>query len=69
MVYVAGVDVGSTQAKAVVLDEDAQIVGEALLDVEMNMGAAAQQVFDKVVANAHLRAEDVAFTVATGYGR
>lgn len=69
MVYVAGVDVGSTQAKAVVLDEDAQIVGEALLDVEMNMGAAAQQVFDKVVANAQLRAEDVAFTVATGYGR
>jgi predicted CoA-substrate-specific enzyme activase len=69
MVYVAGIDVGSTQAKAVVLNDQAQIVGEAILDVEMNMGTAAQQVFDLVVANAGLTADAIAFTVATGYGR
>jgi (R)-2-hydroxyacyl-CoA dehydratese activating ATPase len=69
MRYVAGVDVGSTQAKAVVLDERASIVAEAILDVEMNMGTAAQQVFDKVVTKANLTADDIAFTVATGYGR
>ena len=69
MLYVAGVDVGSTQAKAVILNERAAVVGEALLDVEMNMGTAAQQVFDRVVASAGLAPDDIAFTVATGYGR
>lgn len=69
MLYVVGVDVGSTQAKAVVLDEQAHVAGEAILDVEMNMSTAAQQVFDRVVANANLTADDIAFTVATGYGR
>ncbi|HEX8731609.1 MAG TPA: BadF/BadG/BcrA/BcrD ATPase family protein, partial [Ktedonobacterales bacterium] len=69
MLYVAGVDVGSTQAKAIVLDERARVVGEAILDVEMNMSTAAQQVFDLVVANANLSPDDIAFTVATGYGR
>ncbi len=69
MLYVAGVDIGSTQAKAVVLDERARVVAEALFDVEMNMGSAARQVFDMVVANAGLTAEDIAYTVATGYGR
>ena len=69
MLYVAGVDVGSTQAKAVVLDGAANVVAWALLDVEMNMGTAAQQVFERAVADAGLGADDVAFTVATGYGR
>ncbi len=69
MFYVAGVDIGSTQAKSVVLDEQAGVVSEALLDIEMNMGSAAQQVFDMAVANAGLTANDIAYTVATGYGR
>jgi predicted CoA-substrate-specific enzyme activase len=69
MVYVAGVDVGSTQAKAVILDEDRRMIGEAILDVETNMRTAAQQVFDRVVVNANLTPDDIAFTVATGYGR
>lgn len=69
MLYVAGVDVGSTQAKAVILDGEASVVAEALLDVEMNMGTAAQQVFDQVVLHAGLAPEAIAYTVATGYGR
>jgi (R)-2-hydroxyacyl-CoA dehydratese activating ATPase len=69
MLYVAGVDVGSTQAKAVVLDEAANAVGQALLDVEMNMSTAAQEVFAHAVADAGLDEGEIAFTVATGYGR
>jgi predicted CoA-substrate-specific enzyme activase len=69
MLYVAGVDVGSTQAKSVVLNEQAQVIGEAILDVEMNMATAAQQVFDRVVTHVGLTPDDIAFTVATGYGR
>jgi predicted CoA-substrate-specific enzyme activase len=69
MEYVAGVDVGSTQAKSVILDEDGQTVGRGLLDVELNMGTAAQEVFARAVADAGLVPDDIAFTVATGYGR
>jgi predicted CoA-substrate-specific enzyme activase len=69
MRYVAGVDVGSTQAKAVVLDETGGLVGRALLDVEMNMRTAAQQVFERAAADAGLGAGPIAYTVATGYGR
>jgi (R)-2-hydroxyacyl-CoA dehydratese activating ATPase len=69
MDYVAGVDVGSTQAKSVVLDETGQVVGRGLLDVEVNMGTAAREVFLRAVADAGLASGDVAFTVATGYGR
>lgn len=69
MVYVAGIDIGSTQAKGVILDEQGSIVGQALLDMETNMGAAAEIVFQQVLVAAQLSAADIAFTVATGYGR
>jgi predicted CoA-substrate-specific enzyme activase len=69
MKYVAGVDIGSTQAKGVILDEQARVVGEALLDMERNMSAAASLVLEQALANAGLEAQNIAFTVATGYGR
>jgi predicted CoA-substrate-specific enzyme activase len=69
MAYVAGVDVGSTQAKGVILDEHGSLMGQAILDVEMHMGEAAQQVFERALVDAQLGLDDVAYTVATGYGR
>ena len=69
MSYVAGIDVGSTQAKGVILDERGAVVAQALLDMETNMSSAAQEVFQCVLAEAQLNAGDIAFTVATGYGR
>ena len=69
MVYVAGIDIGSTQAKGVILDEQGSIVGQAILDMETNMGTAAETVFQRVLVVAQLGAADIAFTVATGYGR
>lgn len=69
MIYVAGIDVGSTQAKGVILDEQGELVAQALLDIETNMSMAAEMAFQLVLAQAHLSAGDIAFTVATGYGR
>lgn len=69
MEYVAGIDIGSTQAKGVILDEQGKIAGRAIIDMETNMGKAAEIVFQQVLENTNLRAEDIAFTVATGYGR
>jgi (R)-2-hydroxyacyl-CoA dehydratese activating ATPase len=69
MMYVAGIDVGSTQAKGVILDERGALVAQALLDMETNMSTAAETIFQRVLAEAKLSAADIAFTVATGYGR
>lgn len=69
MNYVAGIDVGSTQAKGVIMDEQGTLVSKAIIDMETNMGTAAEEIFQRVLASANLQASDVAFTVATGYGR
>ena len=69
MVYVAGIYVGSKQAKVIIKNEHVELVGKAILDMETNMGTAAQIVFERVLANSSLNYSDIAFTVATGYGR
>lgn len=69
MDYVAGIDVGSTQAKGVILDEQGTLVSKAIIDMETNMGTAAEEIFQRVLEGANLQASAIAFTVATGYGR
>lgn len=69
MLYAAGVDVGSTQTKAVVLDEGRRIVGRSLIDTGANVTRAAEEAYGLAVADAGLREEDVAYVVGTGYGR
>jgi (R)-2-hydroxyacyl-CoA dehydratese activating ATPase len=70
----AGVDVGSTQTKAVLLLDDAEaggrhIVARTLIDTGANVVKAAQSAFDCCCAEAGIRASDVGFVVGTGYGR
>jgi predicted CoA-substrate-specific enzyme activase len=69
MNYVAGIDIGSTQAKGIILDEGGEIVGKAIIDMETNMATAAETVFQQLLGNTGLSAANIAFTVATGYGR
>jgi predicted CoA-substrate-specific enzyme activase len=64
----AGVDVGSTQTKAVVLD-GGQIVGRALIDTGANVGQAAQDAFEIALESAGVPEDMVGFVVGTGYGR
>ena len=45
MPYSAGVDVGSTQTKAVVIDERQALVGRSLIDTGANVVAAAENAF------------------------
>lgn len=69
MAYAAGVDVGSTQTKAVVIDEARRIVGRALTDTGANVIRAAEHAFQLALADADRREEEVEFVVGTGYGR
>ncbi|MCC6608142.1 MAG: 2-hydroxyglutaryl-CoA dehydratase [Burkholderiales bacterium] len=69
MKYVAGVDVGSTQTKAVILDENRAIVGRALLDMETSMVTVAQDAFEAALATAGIAQDAVQYVAGTGYGR
>ncbi len=69
MSYAAGVDVGSTQTKAVIIDESQRIVGRALIDTGANVVAAAERSFAEALASAELQEPEVEYIVGTGYGR
>lgn len=67
----AGVDVGSTQTKAVVMTENGgrSIVARALVDTGANVRKAAENAFVMACHNAGIAPADVGFVVGTGYGR
>ncbi len=69
MKYFGGVDVGSTQTKAVILDEEGKFVGRALLDMETSMVTIAQDAFNAALADAGLTEDQVVRIASTGYGR
>ena len=69
MRFGAGVDVGSTQTKAVVVDADRTIVARALIATGANVARAAESAFRKACDDAGIAADAVGYVVGTGYGR
>jgi predicted CoA-substrate-specific enzyme activase len=69
MIYAAGIDVGSTQTKAIIIDEKLEIAGRSLIDTGANVIRAAERSFAEALLTAGLRREDMAYVVGTGYGR
>lgn len=69
MAYAAGVDVGSTQTKAVIIDEATRIVGRALIDTGANVVTAAETAFAQALASRRLDERQVEYVIGTGYGR
>ena len=69
MAYAAGVDVGSTQTKAVVINEDREIIARALTDTGANVMRAAESAFEEALRTGGIREEEVEYVVGTGYGR
>jgi len=69
MAYAAGVDVGSTQTKAVILDETRRIVSRSLVDTGANVTRAAERAFQEALQADGVRDLEVEYVVGTGYGR
>ncbi len=69
MAYAAGVDVGSTQTKAIVIDEKGKIVGRALIDTGSNVVTAAEKSFFAALEAGGIGESEVGYIVGTGYGR
>ncbi|MEK6797918.1 MAG: acyl-CoA dehydratase activase [Planctomycetota bacterium] len=69
MNYAVGIDVGSTQTKAVALDTARAVVARALIDTGANVKRAGQRALDALIETAGIARGDVKFVVGTGYGR
>jgi predicted CoA-substrate-specific enzyme activase len=69
MIFGAGVDVGSTQTKAVIVDETHRIVARALIATGANVSRAGENAFLRACEVAGLSREAVGYVVGTGYGR
>jgi len=69
MRYAAGVDVGSTQTKAVIVDEDQRIIARSLTDTGAYLVRAADRAFQSALDQAGLRRDEIGQVIGTGYGR
>lgn len=69
MTYTSGIDVGSTYTKVVILDEESEIIGSAMIKTGFQLEKAARQAFATAVENAGITEKDIAYVIATGFGR
>ena len=69
MRFTAGVDVGSTYTKSVVLDEEENIVGRSMIKTGFKLSEAARRAYDASCEEACVDERCVEYVIATGYGR
>jgi predicted CoA-substrate-specific enzyme activase len=65
----AGIDIGSTYTKAVVVSEYGTILGFAMEPTGFKLAQAAERALARALEPSGLRREDVAYLVTTGFGR
>jgi predicted CoA-substrate-specific enzyme activase len=69
MTYTAGIDVGSTYTKALILRGDGKIAGRAMLPTGFRLAEIAEQALGSALGAAGLKRDDVSYVVSTGFGR
>lgn len=69
MIFTAGIDVGSTYTKAVILSDDSKIVGRGMVNTGFKLVEAATRAYDQALAQARLSKDQVSYIATTGYGR
>jgi predicted CoA-substrate-specific enzyme activase len=67
--YFAGVDVGASATKAVVIDSECNILGSSVKRTTTNLGKLAENTLDEALGSAKISRDLIRYIVATGYGR
>ena len=67
-IYTLGIDIGSTASKCVMLADGKEIVAKSLISVGAGT-SGPQRAIDEVLESAGKKREEMAFVLATGYGR
>lgn len=69
MAITAGIDVGSTYTKAIILSEDKKILGKGMINTGFKLVQAAERAYQIALDQAKLPRSDVSYLATTGYGR
>lgn len=67
--YFAGVDVGASATKVVVIDSHRRILGKSVKRTTTNLGKLAEDVLNEVLDSAEISLDSIKYIMATGYGR
>ena len=68
MLY-AGVDIGSTTTKCILLDESGEEKAFAHIMTEFNRNVSGEKVLKEALDKAGATEDDIGYIVATGYGK
>jgi predicted CoA-substrate-specific enzyme activase len=69
MTLTAGIDVGSTYTKCVLVGDDGKIVGSAVAPTGFKLAKISRTVFDRCLEQSGIDEREVRYIVATGIGR
>lgn len=69
MLHVAGIDIGSTYSKAIVLNAQREVLGTAVQRTGFKLALAAETVFEELLKDSNLDRSAITYVAATGYGR
>lgn len=69
MRYFAGVDIGSTAIKVVILDEDEKILAESTTPTGSHFHKNTSKAFVDLLTQNNIDQEEIGYVVSTGYGR
>ncbi len=69
MTITAGIDIGSTYTKAIIIDEGREILGRDLRPTGFKLAEAARRAFGQALTEAGLSEADIDYVIATGTGR
>ena len=67
-IYTLGIDIGSTASKCIMLKDGQEIVSKSLISVGAGT-TGPQRAISEVLEKVGMKPEDMAYTLATGYGR
>jgi predicted CoA-substrate-specific enzyme activase len=67
--FTAGIDVGSTYTKAIILSDDNKIVGKGMIMTGFKLVQASERAYRLALQEAGLSEKDIAYLATTGYGR
>jgi predicted CoA-substrate-specific enzyme activase len=69
MTYTAGIDIGSTYVKAVIVGAEGTPLGRALEPTGFKLAAAAEHALAEALERAGVARQDLGYLVTTGFGR
>lgn len=69
MSYYAGIDIGSTYVKSIIIDASQTIVSRSMQKTGYKITQAGGECLDAALTSASLSRDQIAYSIVTGYGR